>query len=397
MTKSDLKKAQILNAAEKIVSQKGLSETKIAAIAQEAGVATSVIYQYFKGKEDLVFSITSQRMEEVLVSLDEHLQGIKDAESRLGKMVWFHLRYNEINRGYARVFLLDCLFTKEFHASRAFEPVRKYARVLLSILREGVNQGRFRSDMDVRMARDVILGTLGCEVFMYSALKETSACVPDFEEIMSLILAMISSKAQTSPGKPDRILIAAEKVFSEKGFNKAKISEIANLAGVAEGTVYEYFENKEDLLLSVSEKRLTDSQKQLAELFHIKNPLRKLRRFIRYFFSTFFTNRDFVKVFLIEVQLSFRFFGSKAFELFQDYFHLIENIIEEGKSDGSFRPDVNPRLFRNMLIGTFNSLTLRFFILEGDTAIDKMEKIDLATEMLCRSVTTSESHCLSPP
>ena len=186
--------------------------------------------------------------------------------------------------------------------------------------------------------------------------------------------------------------MAAEKVFAEKGFIGSKVSEIAALAQVAEGTVYEYFENKEKLILAVSEKRLGEYQKQIPELFHIKSPLRKLRRFIRYFFSTFFANRDFLKLFLVEVQLSFRFFGSKAYELFRDYFRLIETIIEEGKADGIFRPNVNPRAFRNMFIGTFNNLTLRWFILERDENIDRMREIDQITDLFCSSVVAEEGY-----
>ena len=386
VVKTEAKKILILDAAEKILSQRGLADTKISEIAQEAQVAVSVIYQHFKGKEDLVFSIVGRKMREILLLLDEHLQGIKDAESRLGKMIWFYLRFNEMNPGYARIFLLDCVFSKEFYASAAYDLVRQYASILLDILKQGVKERSFRSDIDIRIVRDVILGFLGCEVFMYSALGEMDSCVPDFEAVLSLVSAMITAKAEPHLSKAEIIMMAAEKIFSEKGFMKATISEIATGAQVAEGTVYEYFENKEKLLLSISEKRLEEYQKQLPNLFHIKDPMRKLRRFIRYFFSAFFSDRDFLKVFLLEVQLSFRFLGSKALDLFKDYFQIIEEIIEEGKSKGSFRPDVDARVFRNMLIGTFNNLTLRWFILDRGNQTDKMEKIDRVTDLLCSSV-----------
>jgi len=386
VVKTEAKKILILDAAEKILSQRGLADTKISEIAQEAHVAVSVIYQYFKGKEDLVFSIVERKMKEILLLLDEHLQGIKDAESRLGKMIWFYLKFNEMNPGYARIFILDCLFSKEFYASPAYDLVRQYASILLDILEQGVKEKSFRSDIDIRVVRDVVLGFLGCEVFMYSALGEMDSCVPDFEAVLSLVSAMITAKAEPHFNKAEIIMQAAEKIFSEKGFMKATIAEIANRAQVAEGTVYEYFENKENLLLSISEKRLEEYQKQLPDLFHIKDPVRKLRRFIRYFFSAFFSDRDFLKVFLLEVQLSFRFFGSKALDLFKDYFHIIEEIIEEGKAGGSFRSDVDARVFRNMLIGTFNNLTLRWFILDHGKHTDKMEKIDRITDLLCSSV-----------
>ena len=79
------KRALILNAAEEVMSEKGLADSSISEIARRAGVKDSIIYQHFKGKEDLLFSIACERMKDVLSLLREHLQAIQDAESRLRK------------------------------------------------------------------------------------------------------------------------------------------------------------------------------------------------------------------------------------------------------------------------------------------------------------------------
>ncbi|MGQ9654861.1 MAG: TetR/AcrR family transcriptional regulator, partial [Thermodesulfobacteriota bacterium] len=57
-------------------------------------------------------------------------------------------------------------------------------------------------------------------------------------------------------GKHQRILHAAVKIFAEKGFYKAKISEIAREAGVADGTIYLYFKNKDDILIQLFEEEM---------------------------------------------------------------------------------------------------------------------------------------------
>jgi AcrR family transcriptional regulator len=51
----------------------------------------------------------------------------------------------------------------------------------------------------------------------------------------------------------EKIMEAALQVFAEKGFQETTISEISKKAGVADATIYEYFEGKEDLLFSISE------------------------------------------------------------------------------------------------------------------------------------------------
>ena len=105
---------QILDAGEEVMSEKGLKNSSIAEIAKKAGVTDSLIYNYFKGKEDLLFSIPGRRMKEVLKDLSEQLQGIPDPISRLSKMIWFHLHFNDTYRGYARLLLLECRSTETF-------------------------------------------------------------------------------------------------------------------------------------------------------------------------------------------------------------------------------------------------------------------------------------------
>src|SRR6476659_3781371 len=64
--------------------------------------------------------------------------------------------------------------------------------------------------------------------------------------------------------KRERILDAAELVFAQHGFFAAKVSEIAKEAGVADGTIYLYFKNKDDLLISLFESRMERVNAHLA-------------------------------------------------------------------------------------------------------------------------------------
>src|SRR5208282_3796326 len=101
-------KQQILSAAEEVIYRKGMQESTISEIARRAGVTESVIYHHFKNKEDLLFSFIGIHMEEVLAKLEEQLEGIPEPTSRLSKMIWFHLRYNETHREYSRILLFEC-------------------------------------------------------------------------------------------------------------------------------------------------------------------------------------------------------------------------------------------------------------------------------------------------
>lgn len=380
---------RILSAAEEIMAEKGLAGSSISEIARKAGVTDSVIYQYFKGKQDLLFSIPAERMKEVLILLQEQLTGIQDVQSMLRKLVWFHLRYNDTHRGYARLLLLECRSSKAFYATPACKLVRQYAGILLSILDQGVEEGTFRSDLNARLMRDVLLGALDMETIGSLASNEVESSETDFEDLMKLVDAMIVVKSpsdKTRVNRMDAIMNAAEKVFAEKDFTTATVSQIAKLAGVADGTIYEYFESKEDILFSLAAKRFDTYLADVGEAFEIRDPARKLRRLVKFHFASFLSERQFLKVFLLQLQLSLRFYGSKAFDTFRTYFNVIEEVIEQGKAAGAFHADVNSRVFRNMFLGAFSHMALRWLILHESTDTDRMEEINQVTDLLAAAV-----------
>ena len=379
---------QILNAAEEIMSEQGLQNSSIAEIAKRAGVTDSLIYNYFKGKEDLLFSIPGRRMKEVLKNLSEQLQGIPDPISRLSKMIWFHLHFNDTYRGYAHLLLLECRSNRNFYQHKAYGLIRQYAAIMIGILEDGVEKQIFRSDVNMHLVRDIVFGVLDWEGLSCLASQEIKETTPDLEPILDLILPMIAfqPKSENTEFKASRILRAAESVFAEKGYIQATISEIAKIANVSEGTIYEYFKNKDDLLFSIPEKRFQEHTAQLDEIFELKTPLRKLRRFIRYHFYLYMTEPNFVKVFLLHIQLSQRFYGSYVYKTFQQYTKILTDVLEEGKKDGSIRSNVNIRVFKNLFLGAFSHMALRWLILGEEAETDKMKEIDEVVLLLSRAV-----------
>jgi TetR/AcrR family fatty acid metabolism transcriptional regulator len=383
-------KNRILEAAEALVFERGIADTTITAVAGKAGVADSLVYQYFKNKEDLLFSVTIQRMSEAIRLAEEALQGIQDAESRLRKMIWHSLSYNDRHPGYVRTLLFECRSNKSFYATQGHDIMRAHSNLLMDILKQGVGDGVFRDDIDLRLVRDIIYGTLDFESISTIAIGEIPNSIQDFDAILGLILPMLRKVPQAGENdKESKILDAAEAIFAEKGFSKATVLEIARSVKVAEGSIYDYFKSKEDLLLSIPLKRFRHHLDALPETFHIKSPLRKLRRLIKYHFGLYLTNRNFLKVFLLDVQLNRRFYGSEAFDLFQTYLKTFDDIIAEGKTEGSFHSEINQRVFRNMFLGAFSHMALRWLIIDEDNQYDKLKEIDHLTDLLAYAVSNA--------
>ena len=375
----------ILGAAAQLMNQRGYSDTNISEIASAVGIKDPIIYQHFKGKEDLLFAVVEDHMDKFLSYLNEHLEGISGAYNKLRKLIWAHLRFNDLNREYITLVNLECRSNLNFYRTKAYELIRQYAGILMGVLKEGVQESAFRSGINLMLVRDLIFGLVDFEAITCLITKEIREATPDHEVCMRLIERILIDKREDDKSLVTtrcRILRAAIRAFAEKGYAKATISEIAKQAGVADGTVYEYFKNKEELLLSIPEERFEDHINQLEMAFNIKNPVKMLRRFIKYHFNLYLTDTDFLKVYLSLILLNRRFYQSRAYDGLRRYLNLLEKLVKKGIDEGSFAADSDIRIFRNMFLGAFTHMGLRWFFLGKAAAIDKADEINQITDLL---------------
>jgi len=382
------KKQRILDNAAKIMSQKGKNST-IAEIASASGITDSVIYHHFKNKEDLLCYAAGEHLKIGLKELRQQLRGIRDPISRLSKFIWFQLFYHDTNPQYANFTIFECRSKTKFFQHEIFEYFRQWTRILREILEDGVGERLFPENLNVFVLRDMILGLIDIENIMFFTGHSNKQAQTDLDEILDLLLPILSAPPPKKSRKSKLILEAAETVFAEKGYDKATISEISGAANVAEGTLYDYFKNKEDLLHSVFQYRFGEHIDSLDELFEIKTPLRKLKRFMRYYFSIYLNQPSFVKTFILNGIFNRRFYQSPAYTDFQKYMDTLDNILEQGKKEGQIRSSVSNRIFKNLFIGSFSHLALRWLFLENTQQIDKTIEINAVIELLVKAVSIS--------
>src|SRR5262245_6609040 len=89
--------------------------------------------------------------------------------------------------------------------------------------------------------------------------------MPDMPEATNSAARIQAIQAQLTAARRTQILDAATRVFASKGFNRATIRDVARDAGVADGTIYNYFANKTDLLFGLLD-RLNDTERRPASL-----------------------------------------------------------------------------------------------------------------------------------
>ncbi|MBI4767275.1 MAG: TetR/AcrR family transcriptional regulator [Deltaproteobacteria bacterium] len=388
------KKLRILAAAEEIISNKGFKEATISEIASQAGINDSIIYRYFKGKEDLLFSIIEERLQEGLALLDRDLQGLIDPKSQLRKMMWGNLWYQNAYSAYSRILLFECRSSTRFYSSPAYLLIQKYLDRLNAILEQGIKEGVFREDVAISLMRDMIMGTLDMITICFHELHEVDNPMADFEDAAALVEFIIIPKQEIERPLPDKsaiILESAEKIFAKKGFDRAKMTEIARMAGVGDGTVYEYFENKDVLLFSIPKRRFEQYQKDLSSDFHPDSVINKLKKLIRYHFSSFMADPHFFRIYILNLFLNKGFYHSEAFETFRDYYRMLEEVIEVGKTKGVFRSEVNPRVFRNLLLGTFCHMGTRWFADRKMSEVEMIREVNQMVDLMADAILVTKS------
>lgn len=157
--------------------------------------------------------------------------------------------------------------------------------------------------------------------------------------------------------KFERILESAIKIIGQKGFHLAKVKDIADDAGVADGTIYNYFNNKEDILITIFRVKLEEYvKKALFELSDGISADEKIKILVKYHIKVMTENPYLANVFQIELRQPMKEVRVKVRKHLRDYFKLIENVIEEGIKDKIFSADLDVYLAREMFFGTLDEI-----------------------------------------
>ncbi|HWR68276.1 MAG TPA: TetR/AcrR family transcriptional regulator, partial [Desulfomonilia bacterium] len=154
------------------------------------------------------------------------------------------------------------------------------------------------------------------------------------------------------------ILNAAKQVFALEGFYNSKVSEIAREAHVADGTIYLYFKNKDDILISLFEEELTRIIKTVkSELESISDPREKLIKFCDNHLTIVEADRALAEVMQVELRQSNKFMREYKNKHFLSYLNIIADIVAQGQQSGIFRDELKPELCARVIFGSLDELS----------------------------------------
>lgn len=175
--------------------------------------------------------------------------------------------------------------------------------------------------------------------------------------------------------KRKNILESATKVFASKGFYNAKIQDVATEAGIAHGTVYLYFKNKDDLLAAIFCEVLGELIEYIrSEVKKEKRAEDKFRKMISLQVDIIEENPDLTKLILIEFPRTGRFLTNSNIDILSKYIDMIANIINEGVKEGEFDVNIKIDIVATMIYAGMQGLATRWILDDMQYTLKGMEK-----------------------
>jgi TetR/AcrR family transcriptional regulator, fatty acid metabolism regulator protein len=167
--------------------------------------------------------------------------------------------------------------------------------------------------------------------------------------------------------KRERILDAAERVFAQRGFFAARVQEIAREAGVADGTIYLYFKNKDDLLISLFESRMERFNQLLADAIpKDARPTDQLLALIRTYLTLVRDQPSVAEVLTIELRQSAKFMKEASNPRFGDLLRMLAGVIADGQAAGELTAEVPAPIAARMIFGILDELALAWLLQRGE-------------------------------
>ena len=175
---------------------------------------------------------------------------------------------------------------------------------------------------------------------------------------------------QRSADKRKRIVLAAIKVFARKGYFRARVSEIAKEADVADGTIYLYFQGKEDILVALFDDVMSEHiEAARAELSRLSRVSDQLGLIARRHLELLGSNRDLAVVFQVELRRSTHFMERFTASWLRDYFDIVDDVIASGQKNGALRADLPRKVVAKAFFGALDEMVTSWILSKKSYAL----------------------------
>ena len=156
------RRERIYSAACDVISHRGLAATSMRDIAKAAGMSIGTMYRYIDNKDDLLYHITADCMEELFTYFEAELTPAGSAPSRMERAIRSYLSYITANHRYINLVYRETKALADEPRARIYDIERRFIRHWTKIIQDGIEAKDF-ADVDVDLAAN--LAYFSCTVW----------------------------------------------------------------------------------------------------------------------------------------------------------------------------------------------------------------------------------------
>ena len=190
-------------------------------------------------------------------------------------------------------------------------------------------------------------------------------------------MAKNHSKNNSKEHTRDRIINSAKRLFAEQGYQKTTIVYISRQAGLSEAALYDYFQGKEDLLQMIPDLWVSELLRDLEEqLFGIKGAVNKMRKYLWLYMRRVEQSPLDAKIVYLFLKTNANFLNTEVYSNVKKLYSHLVDIFEEGRKSGEMKPDLDPRVARDIFVGTMDHIISRWLLKDMSYSLfDNLESI----------------------
>lgn len=187
----------IHRAAIKVIARDGIAGARIAEIAEEASVMPSSVYDYYKSKEELAYSIPTARLAEFYETYKANVEEITSPKERLVQFLLLTAEYACLDPDWSRLYYLEVWPSVHLQNSEVRDTVNAYARIVIAMLREGEEAGEWVCNDDPYMIANILIGSLVQMIVTWLLFRRPRNLRRKSGQLVDLLMQFVTSAPPT--------------------------------------------------------------------------------------------------------------------------------------------------------------------------------------------------------
>jgi len=169
-----------------------------------------------------------------------------------------------------------------------------------------------------------------------------------------------------------RILDAALKVFSQKGYRDSSVDDIAGVSKTSKGGVYFHFPGKQAIFFALMDRAAQQLLERVEDAIALEaEPVQRAEAALRTVLRTFGKHRALARLFLIEAYGAGREFHTRLMEIHELFILVIQRHLDEAVESGAMDP-VDTEIAARVWFGAISEVITHWLLTPGPQSLDEM-------------------------